>query len=299
MITAMRALVILAMMLAFAVPAHAASPIVPADPVADATVNLFCRLKSGNKVYTTTGTGVFISERGAILTNAHVAQYFLLAAGKGRVRGECSVRTGSPAEDAYTASVLYLPPAWIEANKEALLKRRPKGTGENDFALLYITDAKKGAMLPTRFPALPLSYLYSLEGDAVTVAGYATEGLETSEIRYTLPLRLATTSVTNVRGFARSGADVLTLASSTAASAGVSGGPVIRADGALAGIVVAKSEAVLRAITVPYINRALMEQGIVLPSLLAADYATRAAESRALLTPKQLLVLRDGLLRIR
>src|SRR5690349_10285815 len=75
-----------------------------ANPITDATVNLYCRLKAGKQLLSASGSGVFISDRGVILTNAHVAQYFLLAGEKGRVTGWCSVRTGSRAKEAYTAS---------------------------------------------------------------------------------------------------------------------------------------------------------------------------------------------------
>ena len=40
----------------------------------DATVNLYCRLKAGKKIWSASGSGVFVDARGVILTNAHVAQ---------------------------------------------------------------------------------------------------------------------------------------------------------------------------------------------------------------------------------
>src|SRR3989338_5130017 len=49
-----------------------------ASAKSEATVNLYCRIRAGRKQYISTGSGVFISERGIILTNAHVAQFFLL-----------------------------------------------------------------------------------------------------------------------------------------------------------------------------------------------------------------------------
>lgn len=269
------------------------------NPTADATVNLYCRLTSGRKIFTTSGSGVFISDRGVILTNAHVAQYFLLAGEKGRVRGSCSVRTGSPANETYTASVLYFPPAWIDANAEALKKRTMKGTGESDFALLYVTGATSGT-LPVTFPSLPLWLIGGTEGELVTVAGYPTMNLDTDDVRNHLSLLLSHAVVTNVRGFTHYGNDVLTIASSTAASAGVSGGPVIREGGAVTGIVVAKSNTLLRAITLAHINTELMTHtGASLFGMFAGDLALRAEANHALITPKQLIVLRDALLKAR
>jgi hypothetical protein len=271
-------------------------------PTANATVNLFCRLKSGNTMFTATGSGVFISERGVILTNAHVAQYFLFTTGKGRVRGSCDVRTGSPATTAYTAELLYLPPTWITANAEALKKKERKGSGEGDFALLYVTGPTKGNTLPERFPYVQPSFLSPVQGDTVTIAGYPTYGQKVKDIQKELKLVTTTSSITNVRAFSPSGSipEVITIASSTAASAGISGGPVVRTDNTLAGIVVAKSDTELRAITPFHMNSYVVkETGTTLTGMLLGDLAARAATNRALITPKQVILLRDALLRIR
>lgn len=269
------------------------------DPIENATVNIYCRLFAGRKIFTTSGSGVFISDRGVILTNAHVAQYVLLASTKGRVRGTCSVRTGSPATETYTAAVLYFPSAWIDANAAALKKRTPTGTGESDFALLYVTGAKSGT-LPAIFPTLPLWLIGGTEGESVTVAGYPTVNLDSDEIRNHLSLLRSPATVTSVRGFSTNGNDVLSISSSTAASAGVSGGPVIREGGALTGIVTTKSNALLRAITLAHINTELMTHtSTSLLGMGMGDLALRAETNRTLITPKQILALRDALLRVR
>lgn len=272
------------------------------SPVGDATVNLFCRLKAGNKMYTTTGSGVFVSERGVILTNAHVAQYYLFTSGKGRVRGSCDVRTGSPAKTAYTAELLYLPSSWITANATALKQKERKGTGEGDFALLYVTSAAKGATLPERFPYLQPSFLSPVLGDIVTIAGYPTYGRKVSDIQKELNRITTTSSVANVRAFSPTGniPEVMTIASTSAASAGVSGGPIVRSDNTLAGIVVTKSDTQLRAITPFHMNSYVVaETGTTLTGMLLGDLPARAASNRALIAPKQVLQLRDALLRIR
>lgn len=272
------------------------------SPTTEAVVNLYCRLKSGNKIYTTTGSGVFISERGVILTNAHVAQYFLFTEGKGRVRGTCDVRTGSPAKAAYTAELLYLPTTWIAENTEALKSKQPRGTGEGDFALLYVTGAARGNVVPTQFPYLQPSFLAPAEGDIVTIAGYPTYDKKAKDIQRGLGLVTTTSSITNVRAFSPSGTipEVMTIASSTAASAGISGGPVIREDRTLAGIVSTKSDTQLRAVTPFHMNSYVVkETGTTLTGMLLGDLAARAATNRALIAPKQVLQLRDALLRVR
>jgi len=302
--TVVLSLALLASVVIQATPAYALTPYTPTistDPVGDATVNLYCRLKSGNKIYTTTGSGVFISDRGVILTNAHVAQYQLLASERGRVRGECQVRTGSPAKNTYTASVLFFPQDWIAANEKAIKSKEPKGTGESDFALLYVTGAAKNGVLPEKFPYVPVSFSDAKEGETVTVAGYPVERIRAKDVASKLPQIVTTTTVTNVRGLTSyTGSDVLTLASSTAAGAGVSGGPVARTDNTLTGIVVAKSDTVLRAITPSHMNGILLTQtGQTLSTISLGDLWAKAAANRALLTGKQLIVLRDALLRKR
>lgn len=263
-----------------------------AGPVENATVNLYCRLKAGKRTWSTTGTGVFIHERGVILTNAHVAQYFLLAGEKGRVTGWCSVRTGSPADERYTAEVLYIPPAWIADNVSEVSKKAPKGTGEDDFALLYVTGTENAKeALPATFPAIPFDLSVSAAvGSDVTVLGYPTEKLSFSAIRNKLKRVTATSTVEAVRSFGSSYVpDLIQIAPSAASASGVSGGPVVSIREELTGIVstmsTAKENRVLRALTLVYIDRALRAQtGLSLATLLAEpSYPTRALLTKAML----------------
>ena len=274
------------------------------DPIKDATVNLYCRLKAGKKIMSSSGSGVLIHERGVVLTNAHVAQYLLLAGEKGRVTGWCSVRTGSPAKEAYTAELLYISAAWLEDNVANISKNAPRGTGEDDFALLYLTGAQKGA-LPERFPSLPIGTVSADdEGRSVTVAGYPTEKLDFDAVRNSLARVIATSTISNTLSFGRGRlVDVLSLTASPAASGGVSGGPIVNAAGEVVGIVATKSTAkntaegaTLRGITLPYIDRAIQAQTArSLASLLAGDYAAQAALTRTAVPPETVSALMNGL----
>lgn len=284
------------------------------DSVRDATVNLYCNFKAGRKIYSTSGSGVFVSDRGVILTNAHVALFFLLAqenieektGKKAKVRGACSVRTGSPAKASYDASVLYLSPLWIEDNASELLKKTPKGTGEGDFALLYVTDAKKGAV-PERFPSLAIDTTGAIaEKETVTIAGYPTEKLDFKGVQRKLKAVTAPSAVTNVRTFTKNNQslDVLTLAPSAAGSFGVSGGPVIDDSGEVIGIVTTKSAAkddrTLRSITLGYIDRTLeSETTLPLNALLSGDFALQASSTSAAITPAILKIVTNSLLKKR
>src|SRR3989338_2839263 len=63
----------------------------------EALVNIFCVTKSGGIFKPASGSGIIIDKRGIILTNAHVAQYFLLKDYLEQNFIECIVRVGSPA----------------------------------------------------------------------------------------------------------------------------------------------------------------------------------------------------------
>lgn len=262
------------------------------EALEEATVNIYCSYATGNKTYSSTGTGVFISSRGVILTNAHVVQPFLITYNK-RTQGSCTIRTGSPARDAYTAELLYLSPEWVEQNVAELRKDEPKGTGEGDFALLYVTGATEG-ILPTSFPALTLSsgFPFVTEDEEVIAGGYPAQGLSFTKVRKNLARKTATSTITSVRYFERPWQDVLTLSPSTVGAPGVSGGPVVRSTGELLGIVTAiesgktKENRAIRAITVPYINRLLLSAGTSLSGILSGDLKTRAAITSTALTPE-------------
>lgn len=290
-------LLALLLLLLVAAPAYAAPKASAPDPLKDATVNLYCRLKAGKTIYSSSGTGVFISPRGVILTNAHVAQYFLLAKDEGRVTGWCSVRTGSPAKDTYTADILYIPPAWLAANLGKISEKRPGGSTQGDFALLYVTGAKKGE-LPSSFPSLPVQAAATLtEGSSISLAGYPTGSLSFSGVRNRLSSVTASSTVENLQSYAVGGPlDVFTLASSSAASYGVSGGPVIDSTSTVAGIITSKSSDKLRGITLNYISRYLQQNtGVSLTAMLAENFAARAAVTDLLIPDAQVEELAKGL----
>ncbi len=270
------------------------------DMLAEATVNIYCTLKSGRTTYGISGSGVVISSRGIILTNAHVAQYLLLAREEGRVTGKCTVRTGSPAKSAYSVSILYIPLAWLEDNVSKMAEKNPKGTGENDFALLYIPDSDDRP--PTSLPALRAGALAtSTEDFPVMVAGYPTEKLDFKKIRNMLVPVFATSSVTNLQSFDQyRRADLLTVAPSAAGAHGISGGPIVGDDHLVLGIVAVKSsdkkDRTIRGITTSYIDRMLrMQTGFSLEAMLASNFEARASTTHARIPDSIVKELESGL----
>lgn len=285
----------------FAAPAQAATAKVEAaetiDPLKAATVNIYCTYRLGNKKFSSSGSGVFISERGVILTNAHVAQYFLLPYKDGRLRGSCNVRTGSPAKNQYTAALLYISPTFLENSAG-----KSTGTGEYDFALLYVTDAKNRDF-PTAFPRLAIDTAANLVGlQEVAVTGYSTAKLSYNSVNSKLKAITASTSITSVRDIGRSlTADIITLANSPASAAGMSGGPVTDEEGAVVGLATAIStgkDPVLRAITLSYIDRTIQaESGLPLLYYLLSNFDLQSQKMQSSVASSTIKTIKDSLLK--
>lgn len=253
-----------------------------ASALRNALVNILCYAPPGSKLRSVLGSGVFIDPKGIILTNAHVAQYFLLA-GRGAV---CTIRSGSPATDRYTAALIYISPAWLKANQGILTQADPTGTGEYDFALLAVIKSATTTMpLPASFPYLPLAKNPPQVGTPVAVASYGAQFLESNQILSSLFPTIVLSSVKDVFTFGVDTIDVLALGGSAAAQEGSSGGGVANASGRLAGIVTTStiqgdtSTRSLDAITASYIRAEFArETGGPLELLLAEPTSTAVYE---------------------
>lgn len=259
-----------------------------------ALVNILCYAPAGSPLHSILGSGVFIDSKGIILTNAHVAQYFLLAD-----RGvSCTVRTGSPAVDTYKASLIYLSPAWVHANAHVLTQVEPIGTGEYDFALLAVTRGVASAALPAAFPFVPLSETSPVPGTPVIIASYGAQFLATNQIQSSLFPTIVFGSVKDVFTFAVNSTDILALGGSAAAQEGSSGGGVADASGSLVGSITtstiqgATDTRSLYAITVSYIrSEYAREMGSPLDALLSQstdfsvnDFAPKIPTLEAVIT---------------
>jgi hypothetical protein len=244
-------------------------------------VNIVCYAPAGSKLRSISGSGVFVDAKGVILTNAHIAQYFLLA----DRNVSCTVRGGNPAVDEYKAALIYISPLWLRANATVLNQEAPLGTGEYDFALLAVTKSATSGSLPASFPSVSLAHLPPPTGTPVVLASYGAQFLETSQIRSALYPTVVFGSVKDIFTFDVNSIDVLALGGSAAAQEGSSGGGVANAAGELIGTITTSTvqgdtaSRSLDAITASYIRAQFArEMGISLDLLLAQSPAVSVSE---------------------
>lgn len=275
-------------------PISAAMLDASASALREALVNIVCYVSAGSGLHSISGSGVFIDPKGIILTNAHIAQYFLLADRD----VSCVIRSGSPATDNYDAALIYISPAWVRENVSVLTQHAPSGTGEYDFALIAVTKSAKSTPLPAAFPSVPLAHTPPESGAPVVIASYGAQFLEANQIQSSLFPTIVFGSVKDVFTFARNTIDVLALGGSAAAQEGSSGGGVADASGVLVGTITTStiegdtSTRSLSAITASYIRAEYAsETGEALDLLLdkpisvsISDFAGRIPELEAMLT---------------
>lgn len=253
--------------------------------VQHAVVNIYCAPQQGSPISGATGSGVVIDPRGVILTNAHVAQYIVLSHDSG-ARISCIVRTGAPAKSRYTVDILAFPLSWAQLYAQDIKTEYPSGTGEDDWALLYITGRTDGSKKPETFPYIPFDPRESiiLPGDQVLLTGYPAGFLGGSSITRDLWPSSSVITIKNVYTFVSNTLDLLSLGGSVVAQGGSSGGAVVNQWGKLVGIIVTSSvadttaERDLRAITLSHINNSIHKNfGTTLLDILTdGDFNTRS-----------------------
>ncbi len=253
------------------------SPDVLNEKARSALVNILC--EAGSPLRSTSGSGVIIDSRGIILTNAHVAQYFLLEDTQYDV--SCTVRTGSPARAAWRAKLVFLPSQWVDKHTTDLLLSKAISTGEHDYAFLAITEAIDGA-LPSPFPHVPLdtAEAAAVPGDNILVAGYPAEFVGGRAARDALFASTVFSTITKLLTFTERMVDAISISGTALAQSGSSGGGFISMTGSLVGIVVTTSIADstgardLHAITPAHIERSIkVHTGLSIAQLLSSPIA--------------------------
>lgn len=274
--------------------------------VEDSLVNIYCQYKTEKYIRTTTGTGFFI-KKGVILTNAHVAQFLLLKNTKDVVDDvECVVRSGNPAEPKYEAELLYISPKWIFDNSNVITDESPIGTGERDYALLYISKTTDNSPLPIRFPAITIDTALlsrGIEHSSVITAGYPAEALFKYGADAKLAPVTASTSIGALYTFGSNYADLFSISESPVGEQGASGGPIATYNTkSVIGLIVTKGdpetegEHSLRAITLSYIDRTITEEtGYSLAQNMQGDVALRGAVFKKAMVPFLASILEDEL----
>lgn len=259
------------------VPSVSAAPIQSADEInaelaisaatlRSALVNIICSVPYGSSLRSISGSGIIVDPKGIILTNAHVAQYFLLADRD----VSCVIRSGSPAANSYNAALEYISPAWINANPNVLTEPEPTGTGEHDFAFLAITKSATTAALPSTFPYISLATMPASVQTPIVIASYGAQFIQTNQIVSDLFPTIVYGSIKNVFTFGTNTADVLSLGGSAAAQEGSSGGGVADTAGELVGTITTST------ITGATDTRSL---NAITASYIRADYATDTDQS--------------------
>lgn len=250
-------------------------------------VHLTCTSKGEQALRATSGSGVIIDSRGVVLTNAHVAQFWLLPEKNPLGGTECNVRTSVPIEQRYHADLLYLPPAWIRKHAKDIARENPTGTGEHDYALLLITKTTDGSPLPAAFPAasVDVSERSVTKGEAIIIAAYpARKTAKSVEYFDTLQLSSIRATIQKLFTFDKTTLDLFSVSGNILSFQGSSGSPVVNEDNRVVGIISTSTDGEsfldrsLRAITTAHINRSLKAQtGLDLAFWIASDVETKAA----------------------
>lgn len=257
-----------------------------------ALVNILCM--SMGTLKPISGSGILIDPRGVILTNAHVAQYVLLAQSP-QVRLSCYIRSGSPAVTRSVPTVLYIPPVWVQKHASDLRTSRPVGTGEHDYALLLIDRSTDGTPLPPSFPFLSVDTREAIGfvDDQVLVASYPAEFLGSYAAQNELYSSGTITTIKQLLTFGVNSVDVISLGGVIQAQSGSSGGAVVNAWNRLIGLITTTSEGAttedrdLHAITLSYISRDLaIQTKYDLSGILAGDVRAESQEFMVEIAPR-------------
>lgn len=231
------------------------------DLIDDVIVNIVCVNRSSGLINMTTGSGVVVSPSGIVLTNSHVANTFLFDDKDSLNYKNCTIRRENIPTYGFNAEIVYLPEDWLVENQSFFTDVNPRGSGENDYALLAITTNTNPALkTPSSFKYASLMTNESKieESAQIEIGAYPGSHTGIFEIDSNVSLRKVTSYIKELITFDRTTVDIISTGPNSAAKKGSSGGGVFLGD-ELLGIITTTdgygSEAYLNAITLPYIIR--------------------------------------------
>ncbi len=270
----------------------------------DVIVNILCT-PAGNDLYPITGTGVVVGQSGLILTNAHIGQYLLIKDFGYKDYIECVVRTGSPAYPRHRLELVFISPTWVSNNKTLLKQVDPKGTGENDFAFLRITENIDKSPLSDGFKYISMNISEDIgRGEPVILISYPAGFLGGISILQDLSITSAVTRIAEIFTYKLNTIDLISVPGTVLSQKGSSGGAVIDRNTSLIGLITTSSDGDttdkrdLRAITLAYINRSLMEElGINLEQFAQTDPKEFARKFQEINAPSLTKLITDELSR--
>ena len=235
----------------------------------ESLVNILCTTENSGYFNPISGSGIIIDKKGVILTNAHIAQYFLLRDYIKKDFVTCSIRMGSPSQPLYKAEPLYISEEWITNNYQNITQQNYSENGESDYAFLLITETINNEnKLLNEFPRTD----YDTEentievGANVLLAGYPAGFLGGITIQKDLNITTTIKQIKKLYTFSEQTLDLISLGGSVLAQKGSSGGAVVNNQNKLIGLIVTTTESKLtqerdlRAITLAHINRDLQKQ---------------------------------------
>lgn len=229
-------------------------------------VNIVCVNRNRNIISMTTGSGVIISPSGIVLTNSHVANAFLFNDKNNGSYKDCTVRRENIPNYGFNAELVYLPDDWLSENLDFFSHDNPRGSGEDDYALIAITDSIN-PVLPTpssfQFANLETNEDNIKENEDVLIAAYPGVGSGIFEVDSNSSLKKAISYIDELITFNRSTIDVISTAINDVAKRGSSGGGVFSKNNNLIGIISTTDEknggSYINAITTTYIIRDFKE----------------------------------------